>query len=323
MENDLYLSDNILNGFEAFEYTLDGMTYPKLYHHLYNLIPKADIKFDFFNRETLIACEIICAAICHKINWDFLRKAIYEKTIKQPEWIEPFNLATITVDEVFDILSEYEKKDRIMEQERCELLWDIGNSIMKFPGGYEEIFFEDSSKYLKDFNKICAFFKKCDVFVSDPQQKKLQLLFQSLSDYEEYKYLAKFYRPTIDYHLIRLFLRRGVVKPVTQLALEYVFNNEATRRENTIATLRKVCADSLDTLSWLTSLDLKDVNRIEWWIGRTICINGTPDCDLKSKESEWLKPYFAKCPYYECCYARQCDHKFLEISEPTYKGTSY
>lgn len=324
MDNrDSYISESVLNGFQSLEYTLDSIEYPTIYSKILSLLPKDEISFASFKCETLIACEIICASICHKINWDFLRKCVYKKTMINPEWVEPLYLSKITAGEVYQLLFEYEKKERIMEKERCEILHNVGESILAVSHNYENIFFYSDTKEIRDFIEIKTFFESCVAFSNDPQQKKMQLLFQTLSDYDDFKSLSQYYKPTIDYHLIRLYLRRGVVKPINQFAMEYIFNNEAARKENTVATLRKVCSDSLSMLSWITSFDLKSVNRIEWWIGRTICINGMPDCYLKSEKSTWLKSKFDKCPFYEKCYARQYDEKFLEISEPLYKGESY
>jgi len=319
----LYLSDDILNGFQDLKYNLDIINYPDIYNKIYSILPKEEVSFIIFDREVLIACEIICASICHKINWNFLRKAIYEKTLKQSDWIRPDRLSKITVEEVYELLVDYDKKDRIMEKERHELLLDIGRNVIDFTHKFEDIFFDTLTGKIKNFNSIITFFEKCSAFSNDPQQKKMQLLLQSLSDYEDFEILGKFYKPTIDYHLIRLYLRRGIVTPTNKFAREYIFDSEKIRKENTVATLRKVCAKSLNTLSQITLLDLKIVNRIEWWIGRTICINGNPDCDLDLPTAQWVREKFDKCPFYESCYARQYNEKFLEISEPGYKGISY
>ena len=151
----------------------------------------------------------------------------------------------------------------------------------------------------------------------------MQLLFQSLSDYTGFEKLSLYYKATIDYHLIRCFLRRGIIRPVTQYAKEFIFNMDIERREHTIGALRNVCADAINTLCWITSLDIKTVNRIEWWVGRTICAEGKPDCLLKSNNASWLKANFSKCPYYDHCYAIKYNNDFLDINEPTYKGNSY
>ncbi len=324
MDNMIYdgMSENIFQSFKSLTYSINELEYAAIYRKIYEVLPKESISFSNFNIEELIGCEVICAAICNKINWDFLRKVVFSRTLENPSWLIPDNLVSLKPHDIYVMLSEYEKKERIMPKERCEMLVEIGRCLKKGPKTFKNIFFKDETA-INTYEDIVDFFNSVNVFSSDPQQKKLQLLLQSLSDYPQFSILSHYYKPTIDYHLIRLFLRRGIVKPITQAAMEYVFNQESIRRESTVASLRQVCSESLETLCWITSLDVRTVNRIEWWIGRTTCINGVPDCYLEKSESSWLKKCFDKCPYYNYCYARQVNNKFLDISEPRYHGNSY
>lgn len=316
------LSKDVLNSFASLSYSLNELQYIYIYNKLSHIVPDPEISFESMNLENILACEIVCSAICHKINWDFLRKTIFEKTLKDPHWLEPQKLIAIKSRDIKKLLSNYEKKERIAEKDCCKMLVKIGNSVLAGPQNFTNIFF-DNNGFIRPYEEILDFFMSIDVFSSDPQHKKYQLLLQSLSDYCQFNFLLDYHKPTIDYHLIRLFLRRGIVKPNTSEAKEFVFNSNVCRQEKTMASLRQVCAESLETISWLTSLDIKTVNRIEWWIGRSVCTNGIPDCYLLCNETKWLKPHFDKCPYFEFCYARQIDGKYLEISEPTYKGNSY
>ncbi len=321
--NHTYLSENVINGFRELEYTFETMCYSDIYRSILDVLPGESIRFDEFTREILIASEMVCSAICHKINWNFLREAVYKKNRKNTSWLNPINLSKMKVEELEEVLEEYPKKERISAKERCAMLNELGENIDKNMGSFSNIFIEPQDEKRRDLEEVISCLEKIKAFSSDPQQKKLQLLFQSLSDYHEFAYLSNVCKPTIDYHLIRLYLRRGVVRITNQYAEEYVFNKNALRKENTIATLRKVCADSLETISWISSIDLKTINRIEWWVGRTVCVNGEPDCNLQTDKSKWLQKKFEKCPYYEICYARKVDNKFLGINEPIYKGTSY
>ncbi len=316
------ISKDILRGFTPLTYSLTELPYADIYKNLLQLLPPQSISFQNMNTEKLLSCEIICSAICHKINWDFLRKTILEKTIEDPNWLEPQNLILLKSTDIESLLSCYEKKERILATERCKMLVEIGSKVLNGPKSFTNIFFDKDNSF-KSYEEIFDFFMSINVFSSDPQQKKYQLLLQSLSDYFNFSFLSKYYKPTIDYHLIRLFLRRGIVKPTTAITREFILNPDVFRQEKTMASLRQVCAESLETICWITSLDIRAVNRIEWWVGRTICINGEPDCYLTKDEATWLKPCFNKCPYFDLCYAQQIDNKYLEISEPTYKGKSY
>lgn len=316
------ISENIKSSFEVFNLTLDMIDIPEIYKKLEVILPDNEVMFNEFDLEKIIACETICAAICHKINWDFLRKVVYEKTIKNNKWIYPKYLKDIKPQEVFDLLCEYTKKHRIKADERSCMLREIGMIMYKNNINYTDIFFDQDMK-LKDYKDIVNFLKKCSVFAGDPEEKKLQLLMQSLSDYPKFKKLAEYYNPTIDYHLIRCFLRRGIIRPINKYGRDFIFDNEIERKEGTIGALRNVCSNAIKNLCIITSLNLKEINRIEWWIGRTVCTENKPDCLLKTKESSWLKNDFKRCPYYYNCYAINYNKDYLEINEPKYKGNSY
>ena len=316
------ISPNIKSSFEVFDFTLDMVDIPQIYKKLENILPDNEVMFNNFDLEKIIACETICASICHKINWDFLRKVVYQKTVNDSKWVYPQYLKNIKSEEVFALLCKYTKKNRIRSKERSSMLREIGTVMYKSNINYTDIFF-DQNMNLKQYKDIVIFFKRCSVFAGDPEEKKLQLLMQSLSDYPKFYNLERYYNTTVDYHLIRLFLRRGIIRPTNKYGENFIFNDKVERTEATVGALRNVCSKAIKNLCIITSLNLKKINRIEWWIGRTVCTENKPDCLLKRKESSWLKNDFKKCPYYYNCYANNYNKDYLEIKEPKYKGNSY
>ena len=322
MEEERNVSQRILNGFSSLDYTFDVYEkYPQIYEKLKNRIPITETSFSVFELDTCIGCELICAAICHSMNWDFLRKVVKEKTIEDKEWLFPENLENITAAFVEDLLREYEKKDRIRAVERARILSDIGKHMVNAKQRYIDLFFDSSG--LRKYNNIKQILNDFEAFSGDPAEKKLRLLIQCVSDYDPLSKLSEYYEPTIDYHVIRLYVRRGVVRPVRQETIDFLMNNEVVRKETTIGALRTVCADSMKAISWITQIDIKTVSRIEWWVARTICVNGKPDCMLERADSLWAKQHYDKCPFYDICQARNEENDFLMIDEPKYEGTSY
>lgn len=322
MEEELNISQRIFTGFSKLEYTFDVYEkYPPIYNELKGLIPKTETSFIDFNLNTCLGCEIICAAICHSINWDFLRKAVKQKTVNDVTWLDPENLSKITPDEIQQLLKSYEKKDRIRALERSKLLVDIGKNLLVNQKSFKDLFFDPTGirRYEEIQNSICQF----NAFSKDPAKKKFRLLIQCVSDYDDLSNLSDYYEPTIDYHIIRLYLRRGVIIPVRHGTLDYILNNDIIRKESTIGAIRLVCAESMDDISYYTQIDVKNISRIEWWVARTVCINGTPDCTLLGNDTKWLRNCFKKCPFYYICQARKEDNAFLTIDEPKYGGESY
>ena len=323
MINDgIAISENILEAFDVANYSFDMTNFREIYAKIIKSLPPRNLLFSELSLENAIGCEVICAAICHQINWDFLRSTIYRKTKKDCTWITPQKISKITSKEVAQLLEGYNKPERIREKERAFLLRSLGSSLLELNYNYSDIFFmqEGALRSKEDIQNIIKFMK---AFSHDPEEKKIQLLLQNLSEYEHLSELSKYCKPAVDYHIMREFLRRGLVIPKNQPAYDFIFNSEIERKERTVAGLRKLCSETFYTLQWITSCDIITLNTIEWWIGRSVCLKECPDCKLQGARSQWLKPAFSKCPFYESCFAIQNDKTFLTIVEPNYQGNSY
>lgn len=318
--NETHISENMTREFEPIDLPFFGCDFDTVYPKIQALLPKELITFNIFGENNAIMCEIICASICHKINWDYLRMRIYDKTLYNPEWLLPYNLETISESEVYELLCTYEKKERIRANERAKILRHIGEWAKKYLQ-IRDVFINNSK--LLDYTVIHNNLLKCDVFSSDPQEKKLQLLIQKVSFLNGYELLSSYYHPAIDYHLIRNYLRRGLIICKTKKAWEYINNIEANRTEKTVAAIRLHCSNMINEISLYTNLDISTINLIEWHIGRSVCMQEKADCKLETKSSNWLKPKFEVCPFYYTCTARCYNQSYLNITEPNYDGTSY
>jgi hypothetical protein len=316
------ISESIEDAFEATGNSLWMLNFKYLYLEISKSLPPRNSSFDGLSLEDIIGCEVICAAICHQINWDFLRHVVYEHTIQDCTWLSPINLSRITTTDVVKLIGSYNKPERIREKERCSLLRSVGKSLLSLEYNYTDIFISKKSS-IKNPDEILGVLNRIKAFSGDPEGKKSQLLLQNLSEYPELSALSSYCKPAIDYHIIREFLRRGLVQPKNQTGHDFIFNSDVKRQEQTIAALRKVCSEAFYDLKWITNCDLTTINTIEWWIGRSVCLKECPDCKLEQKSSQWLKPSFSKCPFYDSCHAIQFDSRFLHIVEPTYTGNSY
>lgn len=316
------VSENILESFEASDFSLWMINFEEIYSKICESLPPRNTPFESLRLEDAIGCEVICAAICHQINWDFLRDAVYKATKADTTWITPQELSKISIEKVRQLLGGYDKPERVREKERCSILRSLGSRLLEMKYNYLDIFFSDGIM-IKSEKEIVEGINSIRAFSSDPEGKKLHLLLQNLSEYKLLSALSKYCKPAIDYHIIREFLRRGLVIPINQQACEFILNPEIQRRERTVAGLRKVCSDVFYNLQWITSCNITTLNSIEWWIGRSVCLRESPDCELQGNAAQWLKPAFSKCPFYESCYAIRTDREFLKIVEPNYQGSSY
>lgn len=322
-QNDnVFISKQISEEFDIYDVPFLGCNYETIYSRVANILPKEKIEFKDLSFEECIACEVVCAAICHQMNWDYLRQAVLKKTLDDKSWLYGERLANISHIEVSALFSNYEKIERIKSGERCKLLRGVGKTIIEI-GSYKNLFFDEKQNLLP-IDKIRKNLLKSEAFFKDPKEKKLQLLLQKLSVYDGLQNLSIYCKPAIDYHLIRCYLRRGLIYPRTKFASEFIFDSSIQRKETTVGALRQLCSELLEQISWYTGLDICVVNAIEWHIGRSICTQDIPDCYLESEDATWLKKAYLCCPFYENCHARQSEKEgMLYINEPEYKGTSY
>lgn len=320
--DNLAISKQISVGFDICDIPFLGCDYEKIYLNIAGVLPKESVSFSELTMEKSIACEVVCAAICHQMNWDYLRQAVLEKTKADTNWLCGERISSISEEEVAAMFSNYKKTERIRAKERCEILHELGELVCNI-GSYQKIFMDEQMN-LVPIEKIRNCLIKCPAFSKDPKEKKLQLLLQKLSSYENMQELASYCKPAIDYHLIRCYLRRGLIYPKRKYAEEFIYAVSVQRKETTVGALRQLCSDLLEQIAWYTELDICVVNSIEWNIGRTVCTQNHPDCYLETNDAAWLKTRFTHCPFFESCLARQNEEKdLLYINEPEYKGTSY
>ena len=322
VEENKDISINTIENFEVAEYSLEMVGFPELYRNLAKIIPIRNTAFDSIGFETAIACEVICAAICHQINWDFLRNAVLEHTISNPTWIIPENIRQVRTTDVYKILIKYDKPERLRAEERAKMLRSLGNTLYDLKCQYFEIFIDQKGN-IRTKESIFRVLNSTFAFSGDPEDKKIQLLIQNISDYPKLSPLAVYSKPAIDYHIIRLYLRRGLIIPQNKEAIDYIFSPDKQRTEKTVAAIRKMCSEVFDLINWLSKIDIKTINSIEWWIGRSVCTRAFADCDLSITKTGWLRLSYEKCPFCESCHAYKYDSSYLTVSEPTYFGSSY
>ncbi|MGN0245179.1 MAG: hypothetical protein ACI4DK_04320 [Lachnospiraceae bacterium] len=314
-------SEKILDSFETVSVPFLGCNFESVYPILASTIPEENTGFDKLGRDEGIVCEILSAAICHQMNWDYLREAIFKKAITNTAWLSPKGLLSITECEVEEMFELYPKRERIRAKERTEMLHKVGDWLAKY-NCVDEIFLDNTGRLLSK-EAVRRNILMCSVFSNDPEEKKMQLLLQKLTYQNYYKGLSKYYEPAIDYHLIRGYIRRGLLRAKNSFAKDYINKMHIERKESTTAAIRSMCADIMLDICRYTNLDICVVNQIEWYIGRTICLHDNPDCFLECQESNWLKSKFDKCPFFDTCIARNYNHQLLKINEPSYKGSSY
>lgn len=330
---DAYYSKAVYDNFEEINFKLlyhrDKLL--SVYHRINRIIPAEKVVFSEFPLCIALTCELICVSICNNINWDFLRKTLLETIKKDISWISISHLKLIKANEIEELFKEYNHYEKINSKERSMLLRELATTYEK--DGFESIFF-DANSIPNNYDRIRNALLKCKVFNCDSIEKKIQLLIMKLSKYDGFQYLANECKPTIDYHIIRTFTRRGYLLLKNNSSIEFI-NSKSIHNEKTIAAVRRHCANIISSISNNTSMSLLDINIIEWWIGRSICIENEPDCNLSKESSVWLRSKYDKCPFYNFCLANNKEKQLnlfgqeeiginlKRIESPNYKGNSF
>ena len=287
------------------------------------IMPKEEVVFNDLEIRVAIQCELICSAICHKINWDYLRRKIREKALSDPGYWAFSNIRYLKKIDIEHLFCDYTKKGRIRGQERVNILRQLpsisDNGIL---------YFYDILKSLGDEahnpETILSLLRRIDAFSEDPEEKKAQVFLHSLikSNLWDFKDSSNSVRPAIDYHIMRLYIRRGLVYYLNALGKNYLTNN-VKRKPSTTSSLRTIVANAMHSVAVYSKYSIIEINGVDWWIGRSVCTREDPDCNLVGEKSHWLKKTFNKCPYKRTCYAQIYDNSFLKIQEPRENSSFY
>lgn len=320
-EQNQIISERLKKEFDVVAVPFLKCDFDYIYPRIAEITPREQVIFESLGQDVLIMSEIVCAAICHQMNWDYLRNALFGKLKEDSNWVMPNRLIYIEEKEVAELFRSYNKPERIRAMERMKILREVGEWAKTFTN-ISSIFLDSSGGILPQ-DVVRKNLLLCKTFAMDAEEKKMQLLLQKLSVYKVFKGLSTYCQPAIDYHLIRTYLRRGLLFAKTEYAKGYIMNQSAERKDSTVAAVRHLCAELMLDICLYTDLDVNTINQIEWHIGRSICLQDKPDCNLKERESQWLRPYFSSCPFSNTCAAKCGNSDLLEIKEPAYKGSSY
>jgi uncharacterized protein (DUF362 family) len=301
---------------------IDNALAAKSLRLIVEVMPKEKVDFSDLGKPLAAQCELIAAAICHQMNWDFLRRRIKEETIQNPGLWEIGRIKAITPKEIEKLLTGYSKTERIRARERANML----NSLSALSPNGDCSFIDLLNEVGMDLagpNGLLSLLRRARVFSEDPEMKKAYVLVHSFYRSNLWSCNDEFnIRPAIDYHIMRLYIRRGNICARTKDGVRYL-KESVKRRPSTTSALRALVAEAMKAVANFSGKSIVDVNGAEWWVGRTVCSRQAPDCDLKGDDSAWLRDRFSKCPYKDTCAATGMDQSLLNIQEPREESRFY
>lgn len=257
---------------------------------------------------------LIHTVIAHQINNFFSERAL-RKISK-----ENFNsnyLVKLREEELFELLKDYHKPERIMAKERAQMIREFCFVLNEHFSGKASVLLEKSNFEVDKFKENLDNFV---AFSEDPLRKKSNILVQILSRLKlvEFKDIEKV-EPAIDYHLIRLALRNGRVKIKNEdLRLRIIEQKPVSEAEDKL--IREKVSEAFQVTAYASGKNIPELNWIEWHLARSVCVRGEPQCHLDlNPVSEFLEFKFeGKCPLFEVCERRK---EYVE--EPKFETSYY
>ena len=73
------ISDRLMEGFDYMSIPFLGCDFDRVYPAIGQIIPQEPILFDLWGQDVMLMAELVCVGICHQMNWDFLRNAVFQK----------------------------------------------------------------------------------------------------------------------------------------------------------------------------------------------------------------------------------------------------
>ena len=224
-----------------------------------DVMPREAVDFVELGTQIAAQCELVAAAICHQINWDFLRGKIKEETIRNVHRWDVNRIKATTPEEIEDLLLGYSRKERVRARERAEMLRSLSSLFPLKDCSFADILTEIGPN-LAGPRGLLQLLRKARVFSEDPEMKKAQVLVHSLHRSKLWNCNDEVnIRPAIDYHIMRLYIRRGSICARTKEGEKYLKEN-VRRRSSTTSALRALVAEAMRAVASYSGKSLVDVN---------------------------------------------------------------
>jgi hypothetical protein len=273
--------------------------------------------------------EIVFVSICHATNWDRLHEHMLLLAQQAPEEIAPGRLRHLDARAFNRVFGAGIDPDTPGTRRRLTILRDLGRVGERWlnQGWLNELI--EPGLPLAGQDGLYARLADASCFREDPLAKKArvlahQLLRLGLIEPSDLDALA----PAIDYHLIRLYLRTGRVRPASPELMERL----STRGQLRLPQVTRL-RESVEDAMWYTSagagLRIDWVNHIEWQIARSVCVRAAPRCASGPVLGKPLDDVAVqllgtdrRCPLFTRCAARH-EGELARLREPTLRASYY
>ena len=241
-------------------------------------------------------------AICHNMNWDFLCKTAIPQLYEDTKGFSYSEVCKMDEEAFEYIFRDYPKKHKIEATTRLQMLRKLSKHICDENAGIFEQILKISS--VGGDCGLSNTINTLPVFEDDPLHKKGNLLIQILLR-EGLVIVDDEYNvdPSIDYHVIRFFLRNGFIKFSDKATINRLVNGESFELQE-ITELRMTISDCMKYIYKYANISIAKLGFIAWTVGRDYCRGDYVDCEHEKS-----------CPMIRTCKGN-IDKTYRMLKEP-------
>jgi hypothetical protein len=229
-------------------------------------------------RHWQIWSELVFISICHQANWDRLHDHIIEIAASNPTALEPSRLSDLRTNEFVGLFAPGLDPSRMRVNERVKLLQGLARTSVNWPNADGLLWLGTQRVTLSGQAGLYHWLSRIPVFAEDPVQKKSRVLVHQLLRYGLISVAdPKHISPAVDYHLMRLYLRTGRIRPVNE-DWDQRLKDGGKARVEPLTALRRGVEEAMYYTAVGAGLRVDQLNHIEWQIARSFCVREEPRC---------------------------------------------
>jgi len=271
-----------------------------------------------------LVVELVLATICHRINEDYLTRALARVLRETPNELSTEFLKHIDGDAVRRWLAgDRYSAEELHAEERAQLLRETFSALGDTRIAAVRHAITDGSPIeldalIESLGKLSAF--------ADPMRKKTALFLHRLylGDYASNPAVARQVPFAVDYHITRLSLRLGWVSIDREMEEKSMHRLLMTREQDVI--LRSAVAHGLELLSDTLCVARPLLNYSLWQFGRNFCARFDPACRSRQLAlfgpQTWFQVEHGLCVLGARCAAFQAN-RVAQVLDPPHLGNAY
>lgn len=280
------------------------------------------------NLEENLFYYFILVGICHQINWNFLSEALRKVQVQSPKKFTPSYLQNVSNEELYDWLSDYSKKWRLDKRfRRSELVRNMAKILVKKYKGKVKNLLKSAGDKLGGKKGLYSLLESFEAYGEDPLCKKSAVLIDILDRFNLWEFNDwENYIPPIDYHIVRIALRNGVLEVKDEMLLKKLKEGEPATKEEDII-IRSAVINALKEITKYSGKPTKDIQGFYWALGRDRCDSENPSCVTCNASNCSASVYMDIecdncCPLSTACQALD-DKDLLRLKEHNFETTFY